>query len=59
MPLKLLAENWVYLLLGVKPKDTTTIRRRKDLLLAAIKENTGDLSQSSVSPRQQTGELLS
>lgn len=59
MPLKLLAENRVYLLLGVEPKDTTTIRRRKDFLFAASKENTGGLSQISVSPKQQTGELLS
>ena len=44
----LLPENWVHVLLSVEPKDTTRpkFRRRKDLLLAASKENTGDLSQS-------------
>ena len=44
-------KNWVFLLVSVEPKDTTKpkIRRRKDLLLlAAGKENTGDLAQSSV-----------
>ena len=41
--LVLLPENWVCLLVGVEPKDTTKpkIRRRKELLLAACKENTG------------------
>ena len=33
--------------------------RRKDLLLAASKENTGDLPQSSVSQNCKTGEVLS
>ena len=48
----LLSENWVYLLVGVEPIETTKpkIGRRKDLLLlAAGKQNTGDHSQSSVS----------
>ena len=56
-----LLENWVRLLVGVEPIDTPKpkIRRRKDLLLAASKENTGDLSQSSVSPDSKTGEVLS
>ena len=39
-------------MVGVEPKDTTKpkSRRRKDLSQAASKENTGDLSESSVSP---------
>lgn len=46
----LLPEYWVHLLIGVEPKDTTKpkSRKRKDLLLAAGKENLGDLSQSSL-----------
>ena len=51
-------ENWVRLLVGVGPKDTIKpkIRRRKDLLLlAARKQNTGDLSQSSVSQTAKLG----
>ena len=56
-----LPENWVLLLVGVEPKDTTKpkIWRRKDLLLAASKENTGDLSQSSVPLNSKTGKVLS
>ena len=48
--LRLLPENWVRLLLGVKPKDTTKPKSggRKDLLLAASKENTGDLFQRNI-----------
>ena len=49
-------------MVSVEPKDTTKpkIRRRKDLsLLVASKENTGDLSQSSVSPNGKIGEVLS
>ena len=44
-------------MLGVEPKDTAKpkIRGRKDVLLAASKENTGNLSQSSVSANCQTG----
>ena len=40
----LLPQNWVQLFLGVKPKDITKpkIGRRKGLLLAASKENTGE-----------------
>ena len=54
-------KNWVCLLVAVKPKDTAKaeIGRRKDLLLAVSKENTGDLSQSSVSLSSTTGEVLS
>ena len=57
----LLPENWVCLLVGVKPEDTTKpeIRRRKDILLAARKENTRHLSQSSVSLHSKVGEALS
>ena len=58
----LLPENWVCLLVGVKPTDITKpeMRRRKDLLLfAAIKENTKDLSQSNVCPSITTGDILS
>lgn len=42
----LLPENWVRNLVSVEPKDTTKpgIRKRKNLLLAASKKNTGDLS---------------
>ena len=51
----------VHLLVGMEPKDTTKpkIRKRKDLLLVASKENTRDVSQSSVSPNSKTGEVLS
>ena len=44
-------QNWAHLLVGIKIKDTakSKIRRRKDLFLAASKENTGELSQA-VSP---------
>ena len=57
----LLLENWVGLWVGVQPTNTTKpkIRRRKDLLLlAASKENTWDLSQSSVSQNSKSGEVL-
>ena len=56
-----LLKNWVYLLVRVEPKDTTKskVGRRKDLLLAASKENTRDLSQISVSPNSKIGEVLS
>ena len=56
-----LPKNRVLLLLGVEPKDTAKpkIRRRKDLFLAASKENTGDLSQSNVSLNCKIGEVLS
>ena len=49
-------------MVGVKPKDTTKpeIRRRKNLLLfAASKDNTRDLSQSSVFLNSRVGEVLS
>ena len=48
-------------LVGVKPKDTTKpeIRTRKNLLFfAASKENTRDLSQSSVFLNSRAGEDL-
>ena len=48
--------------MGVKPIDTTepNVGGKKDaLLLAASKENTGDLSQSSVSLNGKIGEVLS
>ena len=49
----------VCLLVGIEPKDTTKAKsgRRKDLLLAARKENTGGLSQSIVSPNGKIGEI--
>ena len=40
---------------GVKPKS----QRRKDLLLATSKENTGDLSLSSISLNSKIGDVLS
>ena len=45
--------------MGIEPKDTTKAKsgRRKDLLLAARKENTGGLSQSIVSPNGKIGEI--
>ena len=50
-------KNWAHLFVGVKIKDTTKskIRRRKGLFLAASKENTGELSQSSVSLNSKIG----
>ena len=59
--MKLLLESWVCLFMGAEPKDPTKpeIRSRKYLLLAASKENTEDLSQSSVSPNSRIGEILS
>ena len=58
----MLPENWVDLLVVIKPLDTTKVknRRRKDLLLlAASKWDPGDLSQSSVSPNSKFGDVLS
>lgn len=55
-------KNWIGLLAGVEPIDTTKpkSRRRKGFsLLAASEENTGDISQSSVSRNSKTGEVLS
>ena len=48
-------KSWVGLLVGVGPKDTTKpkIWTRKNLLLAASKENSRDLSLSSVLPNIQ------
>ena len=56
-----LLENWIFLLVDVKLKDTTKpkSRRRKDLFLAASKENTRDLSQSSISLNCTMGQVLS
>ena len=43
--LLVLLENRVHLLVGVAPKDTPNLKTgRKDLLLTAGKESTGDLS---------------
>ena len=55
----MLLENWVRLLVGVKPKGTTKPKsgRKKDLLLAASKENTEDLAQSSVFPNSKSGKF--
>ena len=41
-------------MVGVEPKDATISKsgRRKVLLLGASNENTGDIYQSSVSPKQ-------
>lgn len=61
-PAVVLPENWVHLLVGIKPLDTTKVknRERKDLLLlAASKWDPGDLSQSNVSPNGKVGEFLS
>lgn len=55
-----LPQNRVRLLLGVEPKDTAKPKiRRKDLFLAASKEDTGDLSQSNVSLNCKVGGVLS
>ena len=55
-----LPKNWVCLLVGVEPQDTTKpkSRRRKDLLLAESKEKPRDVSQSSVSLNNKIGEVL-
>ena len=57
----LFPENWVHFLVGVEPIATTKpkSRERKDLLLAANKENTGDLCQSRVSPNSKIEDVLS
>ena len=49
--LLVLPKNWLHILLGSELTDTikTMIGRRKGLLLAPSKENTEDISQSSVS----------
>lgn len=56
----MLPQNWVHLLVGVEQKDTSKKEsgRRKDLLLVATKENTGDLSQSSISPSSKIGKVF-
>ena len=48
----MLPENWVRLLLRIKPK----AGRRKDLQLSASKEDVGELSQSNVSLSSKIGE---
>lgn len=58
----IVTKNWVQLLVGVEPINTTkpkTERRKDLLLLAASKENTGHLSQSNDSPTARIGEFLS
>ena len=47
----LVPENCVLFLVGVEPKDTTKPRmqKRKDLLFAAIKENTGSFPNQCLS----------
>ena len=55
----LLPKNWVHILVGVEPMDTTKPKIiRKDLLFAPSKENTRDPSQSNVSPNSKIGEVL-
>ena len=59
---KLLPEIWVHLLVGEEPEDPTKsrIRGRNDLvLLAASKENTGDLSQNDIFLSSKIGAVLS
>jgi len=55
----MLPENWVRVLVGVKPKDTTKpkIRRKDLLLLAASKERTG-IFPKAVSWNSKTEEFL-
>ena len=59
--LLVLPKNWLHFLLGSELTDTVKplIRRRKGLLLAPSKENTEDLSQSSVSLNCKIGGVLS
>lgn len=57
---RMLPENWVLLLVGVKPKNPTKPKRgrKKDLLLlVASKNNTRDLSQSSASLNNKMGKF--
>ena len=58
---KRLPKVWICLWVGIKPKDTTKpkSRRRKDLFLAASKENTEDISQNSTSLNSKIGKVLS
>ena len=49
-------------MVGIEAQDTpkSKTEKKKDLLLlAAAKESTGDLSQSSVSPNSKIGQVLS
>lgn len=57
----MLPQNWVHLLVGIEAKDTTKPKSewRRDLLLQASKEDTGDISQSIVSSNKKSGEILS
>ena len=58
----LLPENWVHLLVGLKPvnKMKPDIRRRKGLYLFAVsRKNVRNFSQSSVSLNSRLGEVLS
>ena len=57
----MLPENWVHLLVDVEPKDATKGKseRRTHLLFAISRENTGDLSQRSVSWNSKIREVLS
>ena len=58
----LLPENWVHLLVGLKPvnKMKPDIRRRKGLYLFAVsRKNIRNFSQSSVSLNSRIGEVLS
>ena len=59
--LLVLPKNWLHILLGSELTDTikTMIGRRKGLLLAPSKENTEDISQSSVSLNCKIGGVLS
>lgn len=58
--LLVLPENRIHLLVGVAPKDTTTLKTgRKDLLLTAGKESAGDLPLSSYLPSSKTKAVLS
>ena len=56
----LLPPNWMCVLVSAEPKDTITpkIGRRENLLLAASKDNTRDLSQNSVSRNNKIGEVF-
>ena len=46
--------------MGIEPIDTTKpkIKRRKDLVPIASKENTGDLSQRNISTNSKIGPIL-
>ena len=46
-----------WLVSSQKTHSQATVKRRKDLLLAASKKNTGDLSQSHISPTAKPGKF--